>query len=181
MKQIMIITGLLLSVLIAIALWGGNSQDVYAHYDLEGLTTEEMIESLDKQTLDGSIISAGVLEREFIISHEDGEDSYPIDDDVFYLSFAPYINETHPCHNHNLVTCQSELAGETVDVFIETDDGDVLIDKEVTLYDNGFKGVWLPSDISGTITVDYEDKTVTAPLGTYSDSGTCMTEPLKLS
>ena len=158
-----------------------NTGGVYEIYDIENMGVEEMVESLDRQTLNGDIISAGILERELVISHADGEDRYAIDEDKFYLSFAPYIDNTHPCHNHNLVTCRSELAGETVYVHIEGDDGTVLFDGEVELYDNGFKGIWLPSDIEATMTVEYNDLSVTTPIATFDDSGTCLTEELQLS
>ncbi len=158
-----------------------TTPDVYAIYGLEGLSTEAMVETLDEQTLDGNIIGAAILETELVIHTTSGTNTYPIDADLFYLSIAPYINSTHPCHNHNLVTCRGELANETVSVYIESTDGDVLFDDDLTLYDNGFKGIWLPSDIDATITITYDDLSVSHDFGTYEDSGTCMTEPLKLS
>ncbi len=155
--------------------------DVYTYYGIDGLNVEDKVIALDQQSLDGSIISAGILETELIINTENSENKYDIPEGKFYLSFAPYINTTHPCHNHNLVTCQSELANETMNVMIEDDSGDVYLDDEITLYDNGFYGIWLPSSADYSITVEYQDKTVTADFSTYEDSGTCLTEPLKLT
>ncbi len=171
-------------VAIGILIWTFSltgEKDVYALYGLEGLSVQEMVETLDEQTLDGNIIGAAILETELVIHTESGTNTYPIDEDLFYISIAPYINNTHPCHNHNLVTCRSELANETVSVFIESDDGDVLFDGDLTLYDNGFKGIWLPRNIDATITVTYGELSVSHDFGTYEDSGTCMTEGLQLS
>ncbi|TVP97030.1 MAG: hypothetical protein EA374_00310 [Acholeplasmatales bacterium] len=158
-----------------------QSISVYERYEIDNLSTEEMVESLDAKTLDSNIIGAAILARELIISHADGEDRYAIDEDRFYLSFAPYITTTHPCHNHNLVTCRGELAGEIVKVFIQAVDGKVLFDGEVELYDNGFKGIWLPSNTEATMTVEYDGLRVSTQIATYDDSGTCLTEELQLS
>ncbi len=158
-----------------------SNQSVYERYGIEDLSVEEMVLALDEQTLDGSIISAGILERSLVINTEEEENIYPVPEDKFYLSFAPYLDNTHPCHNHNLVTCQSELANETMEVTITDDAGDVYLDDEVTLLDNGFYGLWLPSDKDFTINVQYNGFSVETHFGTYENSGTCLTEALKLS
>ncbi len=154
---------------------------VYDIYNIQGLSVAGMIESLDEQILDPDIISAAVLERELVIISEQGKDTYAIDEGLFYLSFAPYITSTHPCHNHNLVTCRGELANETVAVYIEASDGTVLFDDTVTLYENGFKGIWLPFGLTAQMTVTYNGLTAETAITTFEDSGTCLTEPLKLS
>ncbi len=183
MKPLLIGFLLVVSALIAVIVFTGDDDvnDVFEQYGLSGLSTHEMVETLDRQTLDGSIIAAAILETELIIQTAGGENTYPVDAGAFYLSFAPYIEHTHPCHNHNLVTCRSELAGETVDVRITDADGAVLIDETVTLYSNGFYGVWLPAGIEGTIAIVYGEHSVTAPIATHADSGTCLTEPLQLT
>ena len=158
-----------------------KEKDPLSYYGVTDLSLEEKVLALDQQTLDGNIIGAGILERELIIQTTEGEMSYPVDEDLFYLSFAPYIERTHPCHNHNLVTCRSELANETMSVTITKDDGTVYLDETVTMFDNGFYGLWLSSNANYTIEVDYEGKTVTTSFETFSDSGTCLTEPLQLS
>ena len=158
-----------------------GEMSVYERYGLEGLSVEEMVETLDRQTLNPELISAGILERELIITTEDGSNTYPVDDELFYLSIAPYINNTHPCHNHNLVTCRNELANETIDVLITTVDGDIIVDETVELFDNGFYGFWLPADKALNLTVHYGDLSVETVVETFDDSGTCLTEELQLS
>ncbi len=159
-----------------------KNDDVYDQYGLHGLDVEEMVAQLDAQTLDPERISAGILETELVITTEDeGTVRYPVKEGQFYISIAPYIDNTHPCHNHNLVTCRSELAGETIEVVVRTLDGDVVIDETVQLYDNGFKGFWIPADQEYNIAVYYDGLSVETTIETFEDSGTCITEPLQLS
>ena len=81
-------------------------------------------------------------------------------EDQFYVSIAPYVDQTHECYYHNLASCQGELVGEDLDVTITSDDGEVLVDETVTTYDNGFVGFWLPRDIEGTIEVEFDGSRV---------------------
>lgn len=100
--------------------------------------------------------------------------------DQFYLSFAPYVTATHDCYFHSLTTCTGELFNEDVDVSIVADDGEVLVDETMTMFDNGFVGVWLPAEIEGTLTVEYDGLTGTTEIGTGVDDPTCLTT-LRLS
>jgi len=91
------------------------------------------------------------------------------------------VGNTHPSHNHNLVTCRSELANESMEVTITDEDRNIYLDEEITLLDNGFYGIWLPSEKDFTIHIEYNDLSVETEFGTYENIGTCLTEPLKLS
>lgn len=103
------------------------------------------------------------------------EATLDLPEDEFYLSFAPYVTTTHDCYYHSLTTCTGELVNEEVDVTIVTDGGEVLVDDTLTMFDNGFVGVWLPADIEATLTVQYDGKTGTAEIGTGEDDPTCLT------
>lgn len=99
---------------------------------------------------------------------------YPLGD-KFYLSFAPYVQQTHPCFNHRLSGCQVDLANTAFNVKITDKQGAVIVHKNVTSYQNGFVGVWLPRNTEGTIEVTYQGRVAQAPFATYDDSQTCMT------
>jgi len=182
MKKFIIALGGLFVLLGGLAFYfnAQNNQDVYSLYGLDGLTPEEMTESLDRQILDRNIIIAGIRGYQLEINTEDGQTVYPIDDELFYLSFAPYVDNTHPCGIHNLTTCRSELVFTDLDVTIVDSEGVTIFDETVTTYENGFKGVWLPRGIEATITVHYDGMTASAPIATYDDSDTCLTTPLQL-
>jgi len=174
MKTKIIVAIVAFAVGIALYFAFQTSQTAMERYGLEGLSTNEMVEKLDRITVDPGELMASVNAETLRIDTEEGIHEYQIEGDVFYLSFAPYIEQTHPCTNHNLSTCRAELAGETFDVLIE-DDEEVYFQGEVTAYDNGFKGIWLPRDIEATITVHYDGLSAEADIETSADSPTCLT------
>ena len=64
----------------------------------------------------------------------------------------------------------------TFNVKVTDKKGDVLIQKPIKSYQNGFIGVWLPRNIEGTIEVSYNGKTASHAIATKDDSQTCLTE-----
>ena len=135
----------------------------------------DIVATLDRTNDDrDSGVMGSVRYDSVVFTTEDGETTVPIEDE-FYLALAPYVDQTHDCYYHNLATCQGELVGEDLDVTITTDEGEVLVDETVTTYDNGFVGFWLPRDITGTIEVTHDGRSVTAPIATGPDDPTCVT------
>ncbi|WP_182353370.1 CueP family metal-binding protein [Flaviflexus huanghaiensis] len=139
----------------------------------------EIVDRLDRmpraerpQTLMASVRSDEVLLTDLSTGEEAAID---LPHDEFYLSFAPYLTRTHDCYYHSLTTCTGELFNEEVDVTIVSDEGEVLVDDTLDVFDNGFVGLWLPADIEATLTVQYDGKTGTAEIGTGDDNPTCLT------
>lgn len=127
-------------------------------------------------------VRASIRSDDLILTDETGaEEVKPMPDDAFYLSIAPYVNQTHDCGNHSLTTCRGELANTAVRVIV-TDDatGEAVFDEQLTTFDNGFVGVWLPRGITGTVTVESAQGTASAPISTGSGDPTCLTT-LRLS
>lgn len=154
-----------------------EAADFLDERDLGGLSTKELIDELDRSSDDFAQQLVGSVRYDSLqlTDGESGEEiTLPIEDD-FYLSVAPYVEATHDCYYHNLASCQGELVEQDLDVTITQDDGAVLVDETVTTYPNGFVGFWLPRDIAGTITVEYDGKSVEAPFATNADSPTCVT------
>ncbi|MDO5684170.1 MAG: CueP family metal-binding protein [Propionibacteriaceae bacterium] len=153
---------------------------VQARPGLPGQSAEQVVDTLDRTNDDRTAGPVGsVRPGEVILADDQGQVSLPLSD-KFYLSFAPYVTRTHDCFNHNLATCQGELANQQMDVTITTDAGETLVDEALTSFDNGFIGVWLPKDIKGTIKVSHDGKSVSAPIATGPKDPTCVTT-LKLS
>lgn len=154
----------------------GSGTDLLAAYELDGKSTEEIIESLDQTNDDRDQQLVGsVRYDELLLTDGSQEITLPIESGDFYLAVAPYVSSTHECYYHNLASCQGELVGEEIDVTITASSGDVLVDETAQTYDNGFVAFWLPRDITGTIEMSYDGKTVTAPIATGPDSPTCVT------
>ncbi|GAA2576584.1 CueP family metal-binding protein [Dactylosporangium fulvum] len=95
---------------------------------------------------------------------------------LFYLSVAPYVDQTHECFFHSLTTCRGELTGQDLQVRItDTATGKVLVDGAAKTYENGFTGFWLPSGITAKLQVTHDGRTATADIATTADAPTCLT------
>lgn len=152
-----------------------DPQAFLAAYGLDGLSPEEIVDRLEATNEDRQSGPKGsVRPDELVLSDDNNEVSLPLED-RFYLSFAPYENRTHDCFNHHLTSCQGELPNQAFDVTIIDSDGATLVEETATSHDNGFVGLWLPKDITGTITVRAEGKEASGPLSTGADDPTCVT------
>ncbi|MFL4556562.1 copper-binding periplasmic metallochaperone CueP [Yersinia kristensenii] len=144
-------------------------------HGISGKTTEQMIETIDQSKQERPLAySASVTGTELKLSDGQQQFSFPLGD-KFYLSFAPYINQTHPCFNHSLSGCRGELANTEFDVKITDQTGKVILQDKLTSYQNGFIGVWLPRNTQGTIEVSYQGLKAVSPFATQAESQTCMT------
>ena len=142
----------------------------------EGDDVREVIETLDQVDQQRPLsFSGSVRTDEVLFSDGTTEVAVPIPGDEVYVSIAPFAERTHDCHFHALGSCQGELTGEDFDVTITDDAGEVLVEEQVTTYANGFFGVWLPKDTTGTISVTDGERTGSAPFNTATDEATCIT------
>ncbi|AHK18539.1 copper-binding periplasmic metallochaperone CueP [Yersinia similis] len=149
--------------------------DFLAQHGLAGKTAEQMVDAIDQSPQTRPLpYSASVTSAELMLSDGQQKSVYPLGD-KFYLSFAPYINQTHPCFNHSLSGCRGELANTPFEVKITDNSGNVIMHQQVTSYQNGFIGVWLPRNIEGTLEVSYQGLTAVSPFATGAESQTCLT------
>lgn len=151
------------------------TQQFLDRHGLAGQTVEQIVDKLDRTLEDRTAGPVGsVRPDQLVLADDQGEVSLPINDG-FYLAFAPYVNRTHECFNHNLATCQGELVEQEMQVTITADDGRTLVNGPLTSFANGFIGVWLPKNVQGQITVEHDGKSATAPLSTGAEDPTCVT------
>ena len=155
-----------------------GAQPILAAYGLEGMDAVEVIDRLDR--LGGadrpSDLMVSVRPDGLQLATGDEETSLPIPEDRFYLSVAPYVDQTHDCFYHSLTTCQGELGEQSVDVkIVDTATGEVLVDETRTTFANGFVGFWLPRDVEGTLEVGYDGKVGRTAISTDDDAPTCLT------
>ncbi|SNT08739.1 hypothetical protein SAMN06309944_2032 [Micrococcales bacterium KH10] len=159
---------------------GNTDADLLAAHDLTGLDARQIIERLDTMPLSErpADLMASIRPDELILSDaEDNSLSLPMPSDEFYLSFAPYVDQTHDCYFHSLTTCTGELQKAEISVTItDSNSGQIIVDESMLTYDNGFAGVWLPRDIEAELTVSYDGLTASAPISTrQADDLTCLT------
>ncbi|WP_127125572.1 CueP family metal-binding protein [Georgenia sp. SYP-B2076] len=155
-----------------------EADPMLVQHDLDGLDTTQVIDRLDRLGDDErpTDLTASVRTDELLLSDGTRELSLELPADRFYLSVAPYADQTHECFYHSLTTCHGELGGEDVQVRIVDDaTGEVLLDEARTTFENGFTGFWLPRGIDGTITVTHDGRTGEARFSTDADGATCVT------
>ena len=156
---------------------GGAEDGLLAEHGLAGKTAVQVIDALDRMPVAErpDDLMASVRVDELLVSDDATEVALDIPDDRFYLSVAPYLTGTHDCFYHSLTTCKGELGGRDVDVTITSADGEVLVDRQVSTFDNGFVGFWLPRGVDATLEVSYQGKTGRTPISTGADDPTCLT------
>lgn len=158
----------------------GELSKVLASHGLADLEATEIVDTLDATPLAKrpTDLLASVRPSEIVLTSADGsETTMPLPKDKFYLSFAPYIDQTHDCYFHSLTTCTAELSNKDFDVTItDTATGEAVVNETLTSFDNGFIGVWLPKGIEAELSVQYEGKSASAGISTISDDdATCLT------
>lgn len=155
-------------------------QGILNKYGLNGLSVEEMVFKLDSSQFEEKDFNAKITSEMLILEKGENQFNYDLPEDKFYVSIAPYINDTHTCEIHNLKTCKSELANKIFEVTIKDKKDNVVYFDNVNSMANGFIGIWLPKDIEGTIQVKYNEYRVTSNISTYNNDNTCITTPLQL-
>ena len=154
--------------------------EVLASHGLEDLDAAEIVDALDQTPVAErpDDLLASVRPSEVVFTTASGEETpMALPEDQFYLSFAPYVDQTHDCYFHSLTTCMGELSNEDFDVqIVDADTGETIVDETLSSFDNGFVGVWLPKGIEAELNVEHEGKSGSVDISTISDDdATCLT------
>ena len=120
-------------------------------------------------------VSASITSNELIVKGEnDQEKTYDLSKEEFFVSIAPYVNETHPCEIHSLTGYQGEMANTDFDVMIQDEEGKVIMDETMTSLENGFIDLWLPRDQTFQVNIKHGDKTTESIISTFEGDNTCI-------
>lgn len=120
--------------------------------------------------------SASITSTKLIVTDSNKKELvYDLPEDDFFVSIAPYVNETHPCTNHSLTGCQGEMVEEDFDVYIQDNEGNVVLDENLKSQSNGFFDLWLPRGKTYHITIAHDGKKVESSFSTFQSDGTCIT------
>ena len=103
------------------------------------------------------------------------ETTFDLPSDEFFVSIAPFVENTHPCAIHSLTGCQGELVEKDFNVHIQDEDGEVVVDETITSLENGFIDLWLPRDKNFQVKITHDDKTVESKISTFEGDNTCIT------
>lgn len=137
--------------------------------DIEQLVHDYSVSSFED-------VSASITSTELIVTDSSDEESrYDLPVDKFFLSIAPYVEQTHPCEIHSLTGCQGEMVNEAFTVEILDSDGNIIIDEQMETMANGFIDLWLPRNDNYHMKVTHEGKIAEADLSTFDGDQTCIT------
>jgi predicted small secreted protein len=142
-----------------------------------GAGSEEDIKSLvhSYSTEDHGETEASITSEELIVT-EDGEETVtPLPEDEFFVSIAPFKETTHPCATHSLTGCQGELAEEAFNVKVTNEEGEVMMDEEMTSFENGFIDLWLPKGQTFNVEIEQNGEKAQSEISTYEGDDTCIT------
>lgn len=153
-----------------------TAETIAAAHGLAGLDARAIIDRLEATPVAerSKALMASVRPDGLRLIDGTGEASLPMPDE-FYLSVAPYADNTHECFFHSLTTCLGELRNADISVKVTDAAGAVLVDEDLRTSDNGFVGLWLPIGIEGTLTIEHDGLSATTPIATGPDDPTCLT------
>ncbi|WP_018753363.1 CueP family metal-binding protein [Paenibacillus sanguinis] len=120
--------------------------------------------------------SASITPRELIVNGGRADEKvYTLPQEEFFVSVAPYIDQTHPCQIHSLTGCQGELTEQEFEVTITNLEGNTVVDQVMKSEANGFIDLWLPRDQTYRMTIEYEGKQAESEISTFDTDNTCVT------
>lgn len=179
MKKQTVISTIIASTLAVAALIVGYSQrkELFLYRNnLANKSVVEIVNHLEDKLDENKGFNAGITGEGLILSDAFDQIELPLPDGLFYLSVAPYINQSHRCSNHSLITCRGELKNQTFRIQItDLDANTITLDQDLSSSSNGFIGVWLPANKSYDINVSYNSLTSTTYVTTSKTSYTCLT------
>lgn len=173
MKKLIIgATGFVVVVLGIYLIAANNGQNETGNVAPDNI--KQMVQDLSLGKSDAK--SAFITSSELTVVHADSkETTYALPKDEFFVSIAPFISATHPCATHYLISCQGEMTNVAFDVYIEDQDGNVILDEKVQSQSNGFIDLWLPRDKKLNVKISYDGKTVEQEISTFENDNTCIT------
>ncbi|WP_188206635.1 CueP family metal-binding protein [Alkalibacillus aidingensis] len=172
-KGLFVLIGLLVVVMLA-ACNDNAGEDETILDELEGQDIKETVHNYSDGSFDD--VSASITSHELIVTDQnDKETAYELPEEEFFVSIAPYVDTTHPCEIHSLTGCQGELVEEEFDLFIEDEDGNVVMDEKVNSLENGFIDLWLPRDQTYQVTIEHDGKVTESEISTFEGDNTCVT------
>lgn len=169
--KIKTIVMLALTMLILAACGGedtSQSEDSLSTNDIKDLVNDYTVDNLEPD-------SASITSHELVVEEGNEELVYELPEEEFFVSIAPFINETHECAVHSLTGCQGELVEEDIDVLITDSSGEVVVDETMTTEKNGFIDLWLPRDETFVVEMTQDGRTTEAEISTFEGDKTCIT------
>ncbi|MDY0278209.1 MAG: CueP family metal-binding protein [Acholeplasma sp.] len=174
MKNILLYIGLFgLLIALIFIFKSGDELKFYEEYGLNIEDQESLINDLENKNFNQEI-SASISDQSIFIYHKNKEYEIMLQEDLFYVSLAPYINQTHGCYTHSLTGCQGELIDIDFLVKIYNEEDFLLEEKTINSGSDGFFGLFLQKGVTYKIIVEYEGLSTSYDINAFTDQ-TCFT------
>ncbi|WP_054955228.1 CueP family metal-binding protein [Paenibacillus dakarensis] len=167
-KGLLVVSGLLLSLVTAACSNDTGSQNAAVPEDIKEKVHSYSVGSFET-------VNASITSHELIVTDQGKETTFDLPEDEFFVSIAPFVESTHECAIHSLTGCQGELVEKSFDVFIQDEEGTVVMDETITSLENGFIDIWLPRDRTYQVKIEHDGKTAESEISTFKDDNTCIT------
>ncbi|MBK0420532.1 CueP family metal-binding protein [Leucobacter sp. CSA2] len=151
-----------------------------APLELDGRATTEVIDALDALPLaerPGDLM-ASIRPDTLVLTNQAGAEArLPMPEDRFYVSIAPYVEQTHECHFHSLTTCVGELRNAEVSLTVtDASTGENIFAEQRVTADNGFLGLWVPRGPEYEVRIERDGRAAETRIVTdTADAATCLT------
>ncbi|MDU4697655.1 MAG: CueP family metal-binding protein [Paenibacillus sp.] len=120
--------------------------------------------------------SASITSSQLIVDGDTADaKTYELPKDEFFVSIAPYVNQTHPCEIHSLTGCRGEMMEQEFQVNVTDAEGNTVLDQKMTSQANGFIDLWLPRDQTYRVQVSRDGQTAESKISTFDGDQTCIT------
>ncbi|GJM71109.1 hypothetical protein HMSSN036_33250 [Paenibacillus macerans] len=107
----------------------GSAEKEAATVRLDAQSLKQLVHDYSADNLQAQ--SASITARQLVVTDEGkGSTAYELPEDEFFVSIAPYLEQTHPCDIHSLTGCQGELADQEFDVSIADLEGNTILDQK---------------------------------------------------
>ncbi|WP_068781489.1 CueP family metal-binding protein [Paenibacillus sp. GM2] len=170
-KQLLLVC---IASIIALSGCAGQQSESKGNIDSELVNIKQLVNDYSAGNIEDQ--SASINSTQLIVTKQDNSQlTYALPKDEFFVSIAPYIEQTHPCATHSLTGCQGELMNEEFEIYIEDHEGNVIRDETITSNSHGFIDLWLPRDQEYRITITQNGKTVKSDFSTFESDDTCIT------
>lgn len=165
-KSLLAVSGLLL-ILMLVACSNSTTNEKGAQ-DIKEMVHDYSVGSFDN-------VTASITSHELNVTDNGNETSLELPEEEFFVSIAPFVEETHPCAVHSLTGCQGELVEKEFNVHIQDEEGNVVVDETMTSLANGFVDLWLPRDKTFQVKIEYDGKTAESEISSFEGDNTCIT------
>lgn len=119
-------------------------------------------------------LNSSLVKTQSMLSGWKDDDQVVASDSWYFISIAPYQNDTHDCYYHTL-GCKAEIANTQVSYSIEEVGGSFVTQGVSVTGSNGFMDLYLPLNKTYRISVVIGELEGEVTITTFPDSPTCLT------